>query len=61
MQMRDATELRKQWGDRPCSHPRLTKEYDLGAHTGDWVCTTCGETGWGPNWNHKDGNKPEED
>lgn len=43
MQMKEAAALRKSWGDRPCSHPTLDKEYHLGAQTGDVVCTTCGQ------------------
>ncbi|MBS1506051.1 MAG: hypothetical protein JSS79_05335 [Bacteroidetes bacterium] len=27
-----------------CTHPELDKEYYLGSSTGDWVCTTCGES-----------------
>jgi hypothetical protein len=62
MQMRDASALRKRWGNKPCSHPHLEKEYDLGAATGDYVCTTCGEAGWGSDWNEKkDAKKPEAD
>lgn len=53
MQLREALELRKKWGDKHCNHPHLEKEYDLGAQTGDWVCTTCGRSGWGPDWPHK--------
>ncbi len=53
MQDTKAAELRKNWGDEPCDHPHLEKEYHLGMDTGDYVCTTCGETGWGPDWNKK--------
>lgn len=42
MQSKKAAELRAAWGDRPCEHPAFAKEYDLGAHTGDYVCTQCG-------------------
>ena len=44
MQVRKALELRKEWGDKPCDHPNFVKEYDLGAQTGDYVCTQCGRT-----------------
>jgi len=43
MQAQDAVELRKAWGDQPCEHPRLSREYTLGMHSGDSICTTCGE------------------
>lgn len=42
MQSREADELRKTWGDKPCVHPRLVKEYYLGTQTGDYVCVQCG-------------------
>ncbi len=42
MQMSEALKLQKAWGKKPCDHPHVEKEYDLGAHTGDWVCTRCG-------------------
>jgi len=51
MQSEKAAELRRAWGDKPCDHPDLEKEYSLGADTGDYVCTTCGKSGWGRNWN----------
>ncbi|MCL2484373.1 MAG: hypothetical protein FWD89_04795 [Firmicutes bacterium] len=44
MQVREAMALQKAWGDKPCSHPRFEKEYNLGSQTGDYVCTTCGES-----------------
>ncbi|MGH7622732.1 MAG: hypothetical protein ACREMU_10370 [Gemmatimonadaceae bacterium] len=42
MQSKKASELRAAWGDRPCEHPAFAKEYDLGARTGDYLCTQCG-------------------
>jgi|GEM_PF-613449 len=53
MQTTKAEELRKKWGNKPCDHPNLEKEYFLGAATGDYVCTQCGEAGWGSDWNEK--------
>ncbi len=53
MQGKKAKELQKSFGNKPCDHPYLDKEYELGAATGDYVCTTCGATGWGPDWNKK--------
>lgn len=43
MQRKRADELRKLWGDRECDHPELSKEYDLGARTGNYDCTRCGK------------------
>lgn len=42
MQMKEAARLRKAWGQKPCDHPRIEKEYYLGSHTGDEVCAQCG-------------------
>jgi hypothetical protein len=47
MQMKDASRLQKEWenkGNPPCEHPYVEREYDLGSHTGDDVCTICGAT-----------------
>ena len=54
MQMKEAEERRKAWGGKPCNHPSLVKEYELGTATGDYVCTQCGESGWGRNWANAD-------
>lgn len=46
MQMNEATKLREAWaakGNPECAHPDISKEYHLGAQTGDKVCTTCGD------------------
>jgi len=51
MQTTDAEKLRKAWGDKPCNHPKLEKEYYLGTATDDYVCTQCGKADWGRNWN----------
>ena len=48
MQLAQAAALRRNWeakGNPPCEHPEVDKEYDLGADTGDEVCTTCGTYG----------------
>ena len=42
MQMHEAAQLRKKWGDKPCDHPCVDREYDRQFHTGDDVCTQCG-------------------
>lgn len=53
MDIQEAQRLREAWGDRPCNHPSLDKEYDHGAATGDYVCTQCGEARWGSDWNSR--------
>jgi hypothetical protein len=42
MKSKRAKQLRDEWGDKPCDHPAFSKEYDLGVHTGGYVCTQCG-------------------
>jgi len=42
MQTDKAKQLREDWGDKPCDHPSIVKEYYLGTHTMDYVCTVCG-------------------
>jgi len=54
MQFEDAMKLKKLWGDKPCNHPTLEKEYEMGAATGDYCCTQCGQSGWGSDWNKKE-------
>lgn len=47
IQAKRVEELRRSWGDKLCTHPDADKEYDLGGQTGDYACTTCGDTWWG--------------
>lgn len=54
MQLKEALELQRQWGNKPCNHPRVEKEYHLATSTGDYVCTTCGATGSDRHWNKKE-------
>jgi len=44
MKKKRASALQRDWGDKPCAHPALAKEYDLGKRTGNYVCTQCGRT-----------------
>ncbi len=44
MQKKRAAAIKQEWGDKPCKHPALAKEYDLGKRTGSYVCTQCGTT-----------------
>ena len=51
MDYKKAEELRKRWGNKPCSHPSFEKEtmrrVDSGewyeTKTGDYVCSQCGK------------------
>ena len=48
----EAEALSKQWGDKPCDHPRLVEETPMfGQRTGDYYCAQCGAVGVGRNWN----------
>lgn len=54
IQMEEARELNEKWkkeGQPQCVHANLAKEYHLGTATGDYVCTRCGTSGWGKDWN----------
>jgi len=60
MQLARAERLRRRWaarGNPPCTHPNLDKEYYLSSDTGDYVCTTCGKAGFGPDWPQQDEQK----
>ena len=48
MDYRKAEKLRKEWGNKPCSHPNFEVETHLDSgyaavKTGDYVCTYCGQ------------------
>lgn len=43
MQYNRAGEIKTNWGDKPCNHPNIEKEYYLGAQTGDVMCSQCGK------------------
>lgn len=44
MQTKEAEKLRKATGNNLCKHTDLSKEYYLGASTGDFICNQCGKT-----------------
>jgi hypothetical protein len=58
MQLNEARELQRMRRGIPCKHHEIEKEYHLGTDTGDYVCTTCGQAGWGNKWN-EDQSEPE--
>lgn len=44
----ESDKLSEQWGNKPCSHPRVVKEIDMyGMGTGDYICTQCGAAFFG--------------
>lgn len=38
-----AKKFRADWGNKPCDHPRIEKEYFADTHTLDYVCSQCGK------------------
>ncbi len=42
MQFDEAAERRLAFAGRNCQHQNIQKEYYLGAHTTDYVCSECG-------------------
>ena len=44
IQFEKANEIERSWGDKLCSHPYITKEYNRSSQTGDYRCTQCGAT-----------------
>jgi hypothetical protein len=43
MEMSEAYRRQREWGEKSCGHPCVEREYYLGSHTGDYVCTVCGK------------------
>lgn len=44
IQFDKANEISEKWGNKPCSHPDIVKEYYLSSQTGDYRCRQCGAT-----------------
>ena len=44
IQFEKANRIAEVWGDKPCSHPNVEKEYGPLGHTGDYRCVQCGAT-----------------
>jgi hypothetical protein len=38
-----ALKVKDSWGEEPCNHPHLEKEYYTGAFLTNYVCTQCGK------------------
>lgn len=43
MEYYSVQKLKESWGDKPCDHPKLEKEYYVGAFLINYVCTQCGK------------------
>ncbi len=43
MEYFSAQKLREEWGNKPCNHPKIEKEYYADTHTLDYVCRQCGK------------------
>ena len=44
MQLTEALRRQRAWGNKPCNHPFLEKEYAGSSSTGDEVCSDCGKS-----------------
>jgi isopentenyldiphosphate isomerase len=42
MEYYDSLKIKAEWGNNPCTHPFLEKEYYSGAFLITYVCTRCG-------------------
>ena len=42
MEYYEAQKLKNEWGAKPCDHPKLVKEYYVGAFLINYVCIRCG-------------------
>jgi hypothetical protein len=51
MNLSEAAQLREKWGDKPCTHPEIEAEVEVGHPSLNYVCTTCGKVGEGNTWN----------
>ena len=36
-----AQKVKDSWGEKPCNHPHIEKEYYTGAFLTNYVCTQC--------------------
>jgi hypothetical protein len=43
MEYLEAIRVKAEWGDKPCDHPHLEKEYYTGAFLTNYICTQCGQ------------------
>jgi hypothetical protein len=42
MEYNKAQQIKEEWGNKPCDHPKFEKEYFKGAFLLNYVCTQCG-------------------
>jgi hypothetical protein len=42
MEYSTAQKVKKEWGDKPCDHPHIEREYYSGAFLTNYVCVECG-------------------
>jgi transposase-like protein len=43
MEYYSAQKVKESWGNKPCNHPHIEKEYYVGAFLINYVCTQCGK------------------
>jgi len=42
MEYYTAQKIKMEWGEKPCDHPHLEREYYSGAFLTNYVCVECG-------------------
>ena len=43
MEYLEVQKQKDEWGNKPCDHPSLEKEYYAGCYLINYVCTRCGK------------------
>lgn len=43
MEYYEAQKIKDAWGNKPCDHPNIEREYYVGAFLTNYICTQCGE------------------
>ena len=43
MEYYKAQKVKEAWGDKPCDHPHIEREYYTGAFLTNYVCVQCGK------------------
>ena len=38
-----AQKVKESWGDKPCDHPHIEREYYSGAFLTNYICVQCGK------------------
>lgn len=60
LSMEETKKLRQAWGDKPCTHPNITKERGPMGQQTDYACTICGAVSWNKSELEEEGKRVEE-